>query len=142
MCPDAPPDPSNIFAIDDIKFLTGYNVEVVVASEQAIEGAVEKYYTSNVTFDDVMLDFDEDDVTEAFDKLLGDIDKEWRRAKAFHAMVRVRVELDDDGGASSVRVVKSRDADDFEGAVARIVEDLRVSGARGGSLEWTLAFKR
>jgi len=55
-------DPSNIFAIDDIKFLTGYNVEVVVASEQAIEGAVEKYYTSNVTFDDVMLDFDEDDV--------------------------------------------------------------------------------
>ena len=55
-------DPSNIFAIDDIKFLTGYNVEVVVASEQAIESAVEKYYTSNVTFDDVMLDFDDDDV--------------------------------------------------------------------------------
>ena len=55
-------DPSNIFAIDDIKFLTGYNVEVVVASEQAIEVSVEKYYTSNVTFDDVMLDFDEDDV--------------------------------------------------------------------------------
>ena len=55
-------DPSNIFAIDDVKFLTGYNVEVVVASEQAIEGAIEKYYTSNVTFDDVMLDFDEDDV--------------------------------------------------------------------------------
>jgi type IV pilus assembly protein PilB len=55
-------DPSNIFAIDDIKFLTGYNVEVVVSSEQGIEGAIEKYYTSNVTFDDVMLDFDEDDV--------------------------------------------------------------------------------
>ena len=55
-------DPSNIFAVDDIKFLTGYNVEVVVASEQAIEAAVEKYYTSNVTFDDVMLDFDDDDV--------------------------------------------------------------------------------
>ena len=55
-------DPSNIFAIDDIKFLTGYNVEVVVASEEAVEGAVEKYYTSNVTFDDVLLDFDEDEV--------------------------------------------------------------------------------
>ena len=55
-------DPSNIFAIDDIKFLTGYNVEVVVASEQAIESAVEKYYTSNVTFDDVMLDFDDEEV--------------------------------------------------------------------------------
>ena len=32
-------DPSNIFAIDDIKFLTGYNIEVVVASEQAIKEA-------------------------------------------------------------------------------------------------------
>jgi len=55
-------DPSNIFAIDDIKFLTGYNVEVVVASEQSIEQAVEKYYTSNVTFDDVMIDFEDDEV--------------------------------------------------------------------------------
>jgi type IV pilus assembly protein PilB len=26
-------DPSNLFAIDDVKFLTGYNIEVVVASE-------------------------------------------------------------------------------------------------------------
>ncbi|TMA32699.1 MAG: type IV-A pilus assembly ATPase PilB [Deltaproteobacteria bacterium] len=37
-------DPSNIYAIDDIKFLTGYNIEVVVASEQAIKEALEKYY--------------------------------------------------------------------------------------------------
>ena len=37
-------DPSNIFAIDDIKFLTGYNVEPVVASEQAIQEAIEQYY--------------------------------------------------------------------------------------------------
>jgi type IV pilus assembly protein PilB len=37
-------DPSNIFAIDDIKFLTGYNVEVVVAPDQAIKEAIESYY--------------------------------------------------------------------------------------------------
>ncbi|MBI5286946.1 MAG: type IV-A pilus assembly ATPase PilB [Deltaproteobacteria bacterium] len=37
-------DPSNIFAIDDIKFLTGYNIESVVASETAIKSAIEKYY--------------------------------------------------------------------------------------------------
>ncbi|MCK6527354.1 type IV-A pilus assembly ATPase PilB [Myxococcota bacterium] len=55
-------DPSNIFAIDDIKFLTGYNVEVVVASEQAVQEAVEKYYTANVTFDDVMGGFDDEDI--------------------------------------------------------------------------------
>ena len=37
-------DPSNIMAIDDIKFVTGYNIEVVVATEQAIEEAIGRYY--------------------------------------------------------------------------------------------------
>ncbi|MCG3171872.1 MAG: Type II secretion system protein E [Myxococcota bacterium] len=37
-------DPSNIYAIDDIKFLTGYNVEPVVASEAAIRRAIGQYY--------------------------------------------------------------------------------------------------
>ncbi len=37
-------DPSNIFAIDDIKFMTGYNVEAVVATEGAIIDAIKKYY--------------------------------------------------------------------------------------------------
>lgn len=37
-------DPANIFAVDDIKFLTGYNVEVVVASETAIKDAIEANY--------------------------------------------------------------------------------------------------
>ncbi len=55
-------DPSNIFAIDDIKFLTGYNVEVVVASEQAIAEADDRYYGQTLEFDDVMEDFDEEDV--------------------------------------------------------------------------------
>src|SRR5512141_356765 len=37
-------DPSNIFAMDDIKFLTGYNVETVVASEVTIREAIERYH--------------------------------------------------------------------------------------------------
>lgn len=37
-------DPSNIFAIDDVKFLTGYNVEVVVSSEAAIKEAIEREF--------------------------------------------------------------------------------------------------
>ncbi len=37
-------DPSNIFAIDDIKFMTGYNVEAVVATEGAIVETIKKYY--------------------------------------------------------------------------------------------------
>jgi type IV pilus assembly protein PilB len=39
-------DPTNVFAMDDIKFMTGYNVEPVVASETAIEEAIERYYGS------------------------------------------------------------------------------------------------
>lgn len=37
-------DPSNVFAIDDVKFMTGYNVEVVVSSESAIIAAITTYY--------------------------------------------------------------------------------------------------
>ena len=39
-------DPTNVFAMDDIKFMTGYNVEPVVASESALEDAIDKYYGS------------------------------------------------------------------------------------------------
>ena len=39
-------DPTNVFAMDDIKFMTGYNVEPVVASEGAIEDSIERYYGS------------------------------------------------------------------------------------------------
>jgi len=37
-------DPTNVFAMDDIKFMTGYNVEPVVASETAVLEAILKYY--------------------------------------------------------------------------------------------------
>jgi type IV pilus assembly protein PilB len=37
-------DPTNVFAMDDIKFMTGYNVEPVVASEIAVTEAIQKYY--------------------------------------------------------------------------------------------------
>jgi type IV pilus assembly protein PilB len=50
-------DPSNILAIDDLKFVTGYNVEVVVASDLAITTALEKYYgakTPDFGIDEVM----------------------------------------------------------------------------------------
>jgi len=38
-------DPSNVFAIDDVKFMTGYNVEVVVAAESAIMHAISNNYS-------------------------------------------------------------------------------------------------
>ena len=37
-------DPTNVFAMDDIKFMTGFNIEPVVASESAILEGIEKAY--------------------------------------------------------------------------------------------------
>src|SRR4051794_3569378 len=37
-------DPTNVFAMDDIKFMTGYNVEPVVASETAVSDAIHRYF--------------------------------------------------------------------------------------------------
>src|SRR5512134_3812145 len=57
-------DPSNIFAIDDLKFLTGYNIEVVVASEPAIKEAIERYYAEKgPDLDEVMQGFDDSEVS-------------------------------------------------------------------------------
>ncbi len=48
-------DPSNIYAVDDLKFLTGYNIEPVVASEPAIREAIEKYYADKgPTLEDIV----------------------------------------------------------------------------------------
>jgi len=40
-------DPTNVFAMDDIKFMTGYNVEPVVASETAVTDAISRYYPAS-----------------------------------------------------------------------------------------------
>jgi type IV pilus assembly protein PilB len=56
-------DPSNIFAIDDIKFLTGYNVEPLVASDEAIKEAIDKFYeSSDYGLEGVLTDFEEEDM--------------------------------------------------------------------------------
>jgi type IV pilus assembly protein PilB len=86
-------DPSNIVVIDEIKFMTGFNVEPVVASETEIIDAVKKYYggggnvaglgtisfqssdfdlddgKTNASGDGIMLDDDVVDVDD-FDKLV------------------------------------------------------------------------
>ena len=44
-------DPTNVFAMDDIKFMTGLNVEPVIASEASIFSAVGKYYSGSTQID-------------------------------------------------------------------------------------------
>ena len=53
-------DPSNIYAIDELKFLTQYNIEPVVASESAIEDAVQRYYDKGPDLDEMIGEFDEE----------------------------------------------------------------------------------
>jgi len=55
-------DPSNIFAIDDIKFMTGFKVEPVVAAETSIKNAINKHYDSSGMVEDIMKNFDDKDI--------------------------------------------------------------------------------
>jgi type IV pilus assembly protein PilB len=60
-------DPTNVFAMDDIKFMTGFNVEPVVASETAISEAIHKFYgevESVEELDKVMKDLADEDSLE------------------------------------------------------------------------------
>src|SRR5437867_7256711 len=40
-------DPTNVFAMDDIKFMTGLNVEPVVVAEASVQTAIAKYYSTS-----------------------------------------------------------------------------------------------
>ena len=55
-------DPSNLFALEDIKFMTGYNIEMVVASERDIKVSIDKYYDQSASLADVMSDLDVEDM--------------------------------------------------------------------------------
>ncbi len=55
-------DPSNLFAIEDIKFMTGYNIEIVVASDRDIKASIDKYYDQSASLADVMSDLDVEDM--------------------------------------------------------------------------------
>jgi type IV pilus assembly protein PilB len=56
-------DPTNVFAMDDVKFMTGLNVEPVVVAEASIQQAISKYYgtsreieLASIAVDDLALD--------------------------------------------------------------------------------------
>ncbi len=100
-------DPSDIFAIEDIKFMTNFNIEPVVASERAIHEAIEAQYNqrpkkkttikqqqqqaskaSSIDYKDFSLqddDFEESSIKESLDAPTVDIDD-------FEAMVKGAVD--------------------------------------------------
>lgn len=52
-------DPSNILALNDIKFITGHDVQVVLTSESQLKSCAEKLYEQNVSYDSILGDMDE-----------------------------------------------------------------------------------
>jgi len=66
-------DPTNVFAMDDVKFMTGYRVEPVIASETALRMAIEAHYGSThaIELKKVM-----EDLTEEVDADLEVLDDE------------------------------------------------------------------
>ncbi len=51
-------DPTNVFAMDDIKFMTGLNIEPVVVSEASVQDAISRYYSQSREIE-LARDFDE-----------------------------------------------------------------------------------
>ncbi|TMA68801.1 MAG: type IV-A pilus assembly ATPase PilB [Deltaproteobacteria bacterium] len=55
-------DPSNLMAINEVKFLTGYDVKVAVAAPAALQQAIERYYEANTSYQDVLDQIGNEDV--------------------------------------------------------------------------------
>jgi type IV pilus assembly protein PilB len=47
-------DPTNVFAVDDVKFMTGLNVRLMIAAESSVRRAIDRYYDSSETLQNVM----------------------------------------------------------------------------------------
>ena len=56
-------NPDNIFAIDDIKFITGLEVRPVVATETSIKRAIDRFYESADSLAEVMRELETNSLT-------------------------------------------------------------------------------
>jgi type IV pilus assembly protein PilB len=108
-------DPSNIFAIDDIKFMTGYNVEAVVATEGAIIEAVKKYYGGAKSLV----------AGKAGGMAPAAMDKEEKKI-SLDAKDYAMDELSEDSFVDDIDTGGVVDVDDFDNLVHGAVDDLEV----------------
>ncbi len=74
-------DPTNIFAVDDLKFLTGYSIEVYVTSEDSLKWAIDHFYDQSASLDDALSSMEEgassvELAMEGDEIAVGDLEKE------------------------------------------------------------------
>ncbi len=55
-------DPSNLVAVNEVKFLTGYDVKVAVASVSSVTAAIERYYEEGSNVQEVLTEFGTEEV--------------------------------------------------------------------------------
>jgi type IV pilus assembly protein PilB len=126
-------DPSNIVVIDEIKFMTGYNVEPVVASETEIIDAIKKYYggggnvagLGNVSFEASDYDLDANK-TSALDGIM--LDDDVVDVEDFDKLVH--------GAVDNVEVVDTQvndDSVDMEGPIIKIVNGILIKAIKLGA---------
>jgi type IV pilus assembly protein PilB len=128
-------DPSNIIVIDEIKFMTGFNVEPVVASEAEIMDAIRKYYGGGGTASGMeSLSFQPSDYTLEEDKL-GDSNIDFMGENDV-------VEVDDfdklvHGAVDNVEVVETKnlmeDGREIEGPIIKIVNGILILAIKMGA---------
>ena len=126
-------DPSNIVVIDEIKFMTGFNVEPVVASETEIVDAIKKYYggggsvagLGTTTFQAIDYSLDEDKSSESdfdlIDSSLVDVDE-------FDKLVH--------GAVDNVEVVENQagdETDEIGGPIIKIVNGVLIKAIKLGA---------
>jgi type IV pilus assembly protein PilB len=99
-------DPSNIYAVDDLKFLTGYNIEAVVASEPSIRDAIERYHAEKGPSLDEIVNEVGDDVEVAVDEADANIEEMAKAADDAPVVKLVNLILKDaiGKGASDIHV--------------------------------------
>jgi type IV pilus assembly protein PilB len=127
-------DPSNIVVIDEIKFMTGFNVEPVVASETEIVEALKKYYGAGgnlagkgkVSFDAAEYDID-GEISVATDGGVM-LDDDLVNVDDFDALVH--------GAVDNIEVIETQQVDEggeIEGPIIKIVNGILIKAIKLGA---------
>jgi type IV pilus assembly protein PilB len=127
-------DPSNIVAIDEIKFMTGFNVEPVVASETEIIDAIKKYYggggslagKGTTSIDAGSYNLDEEGPTSIDPSLM--IDDDTVNVDDFDALVH--------GAVDNIEVIETQQMDEggeIEGPIIKIVNGILIKAIKLGA---------
>jgi type IV pilus assembly protein PilB len=128
-------DPNNIIVIDEIKFMTGFNVEPVVASETEIIDAIKKYYgggggvagKGTVSFEAADYSLEEDKAAPTDGGVM--LDDDLVDVEDFDSLVH--------GAVDNVEVIETQvsleETGEIEGPIIKIVNGILIKAIKIGA---------